>query len=118
VHATGRHDPKAAALASPPLGLSKQSDEPAQIAICHGGFGGDKCLPRFVINIHGSIIVIICHRRPHRRSFGFLVQDSLFPYSIAFRRLRQTITSSTTTAKAPATTRIKVTVSILVLLRF
>jgi hypothetical protein len=117
VHATGRHDPKAAPLASPSLGLSQQSDEPTQIAICHSSFGGDERLSRFVVDVYCPVWVIVFHRRLRRPPFRFLVQDSFIPYSMALLRRRQMMISSTTTANAPATIRIIVTVSIFLLLR-
>jgi hypothetical protein len=118
VHATGRHDPKTAPLASPPLGLPQQSNEPTHIAVCHSSFGGDERLSRFVVDVYCPVSVIVFHRRLRRPPFRFQVQYSFFPYSMALRRRRQMMINSTTTANAPATIRIIVTVSIFLLLRF
>ena len=98
----GGNDPKAAAQAGPAFGLSEEPDQPTQIAIGDGCFGGDECFPRLVVDID-------CASWP---SFPIAVATAPLSSSCelprissaAFRGARPMMTNRITTARTAAPT--------------
>jgi hypothetical protein len=66
VHAARGNDPEAAPLASPSVGFPEQPNQATQVAVCHGGFRGDKGFPRSVVDVDHTLSVVICNRQFRR----------------------------------------------------